>query len=335
MSHKQRVDAENGVIYGVCVISEGEAKGHGVQLDRQSLETFLALTKDRPDGVGTRFGDDHEAGAQDFNGTLKNFRLEESRIKADLYLLKSDKNYAKLLEMAEKMANEFGLSAVADAEKTAKSDAFKSPLRFTALDCVDIVSSPAATNGLFFSTKTNNMKNIAIALGLPETATEQEIIDASKLALECKKKMEEDKKGEEKKELDADDAAAGKDAKKKLETLEATVLKLSQTLETINQNSEAAKASAHKAEIENLKLEASKDGKVIPLTDEALVKLSIAEIKETIAKLPKGQVKLSKGNQPVNKEGKAIDKNSPEFRAYLAEQKQAGAIALSRHFTNK
>jgi hypothetical protein len=84
--------------------------------------------------------------------------------------------------------------------------------------------------------------------------------------------------------------------------------------------------------VENLKLEASRDGKVIPLSDATILKLSVPEIKEIISKLPKQQIQLSRRSvTPVNAEGKAItDKNSPEFKAHLARAREQGAIELGR-----
>lgn len=352
MSSRERVDAAKGIIRGVCVMRVGEAKGHGVRLDKNSLETLLALTKDRPDGVGTRFGDDHEAKAKDFNGSLKDFRIEGDGLYADLHLLKKDVHYEKLLEMAETIPSEFGLSVVADAEKKEigkDSDGnpkyqFKSPIRFEALDCVDIVSAPAATNGLFFSQTTTNQnimtKEFALMLGLPETATEAEIKVAfaakhekmckyeaeaeakKKLEAEAeeKKKLEAEAEAKKKLEAEADDEEKGKQGKKKFEAeLEALKLQVAE----LTGAAKAAQESAHKAEIENLKLEAAKEGKIISLTDEAILKLSVAEVKDMIAKLPKDQIKLSKGS--VNLEAK------PSFDLEAARQKKVqGAIALGQ-----
>lgn len=292
------VDAAKGIIFGVCVMSKGEAKGHGLYLDDDSLNTFIELAKQRPDGVGTRFGDDHDAGAEDFNGTLKNFRMDGDKIRADLHLLKSDKNYTKLIEMAQTMPHEFGLSASTNADEV-KVDGNKC-VRFTEILCVDVVSNPAATKGLFFSTKQNNMKNIALALGLPETATEAEIEQAAKLAFEAKCKMSEEDKEKEKKKTEADDEEKGKQGKKFEELLER-LTKLEAAEKGRQEQVELAAAAAHKAEVENLKLEAAKEGKVIALTDEALLKLSIAEVKEHISKLEKGKVNLGKEKKAETK----------------------------------
>lgn len=329
-----KIDAQSGVIYGVCVMSRGEAKGHNLQIDDKSIDQFLALAKGHKDGVKVRFGADHDAGADDINGILKEFRRDGGKIIADLHLLKSDKNYSKLIEMAEKLPNEFGLSAsTAAEEELIGHDRY---VRFNEIYCVDIVSNPAATKGLFFSqqTQTTNkpsMKNIALALGLPENATEEQIIEASKLALEAKCKYEaEGKKKEMEGEAEADDEEKGKEGKKKFAELESKLVELSAKISAINEAGEAAKASAHKAEVENLKLEASKEGKVISLSDEALLKLSVKEVKEYIAALPKNQVKLSAGFKPVSGDNKALDKRSPEFKAQLAAKKAEGALLLGQ-----
>ena len=332
-----KVDAENGVIFGVCVMTKGEAKGHGLMLDDKSIDGFLGLCQARKDGVKVRFGKDHEAGADDINGSLKNFRREGDKIRADLHLLKSDKNFNKIIEMAEKLPNEFGLSASTSAiEELIGHDKY---VRFTEVQSVDIVSNPAATSGLFFSANNNNQKTmtkIALALGLPETATEAEIEAAAKLALEAKEKMckyetEAKKKMEADADAEADDEEKGKEGKKKFAAeLESLKLELAE----IKKNDAAKIAAAHKSEIESIKLEAGKDGKVIPMSDESLLKLSVAEVRDMVSKLPKGQLKLSKGNvAPVGKDNKPLDKRSPEFKQFLAQKREEGALALGQKMT--
>jgi len=317
-------------------MSKGEAKGHNLQIDDKSLDQFLKLATSHKDGVKVRFGADHDAGADDINGILKSFNKSGDRVLADLHLLKSDKNYDKLIEMAEKLPNEFGLSASTSAdEELIGHDRF---VRFNEIFCVDIVSNPAATSGLFFSqtTKQTNMKNIALALGLPEAATEAEIIEAGKLALAAKTKMDADAEATKKLEAEAeakkklDDEEKGKDSKKGFEAeINAKLVELSSKIASFESRAKEASDSAHKAEIENLKLEAAKDGKVIPLSDEALVKLSIPEVKDVISKLPKNQVKLSRGFVPTA-DNKPLDKRSAEFKAQLAAKKAEGALLLGQ-----
>jgi hypothetical protein len=346
MAYSAKIDAENGIIYSVVVMSKGEAKGHNLMLDDKSIDGFLALCQASSDGVKIRFGKDHDAGADDINGALKNFRREGDKIFADMHLLKSDANYAKLIEMAQKMPNQFGLSASTTAtEELIGHEKF---VRFSEVQSVDIVSNPAATKGLFFSANNHTQKNmtkIALALGLPETATEAEIEAAAKLALEAKKKMEskchdtEGKKHEQDADAnadadaEADDEEKRKQGKKKFSAeLEAVKLELAAIKNAENER----KAAAHKAELESIKLEAGKDGKVIPLSDEAFLKLSVADAKDMVSKLAKNQVKLAKGNNlPTNKEGKALDKNSPEFKAYLSQKREENALALGQKMSQK
>ena len=361
----ERINASEGIIFGVCVMEKGEAKGHGLQIDDKSLDQFLQLASERKDGVKVRFGADHNAGASDINGCLKNFRREGDKIRADLHLLKSDKNFNKIIEMAEKLPNEFGLSASTTAgEELIGHDRY---VRFNEIFCVDIVSNPAATNGLFFSQNNNNqtdktmIKEFALMLGLPETATEAEVKTAfaakCKMDAEAKKKMDADTEKDAEKEIEeeiegkhhkgahhkakmdadadaeCDDEGAGKQGKKsETKKFSAELEAIRLELAAIKGASQAAQASAHKVEIEGLKLEAAKEGKVIPMNDESLVKLSIPEIKDMIAKLLKGQVKLSRGVvAPKNVDGKAItDKRSAEFKAYLASKREEGALALGQ-----
>jgi len=336
-----QIDPLAGVISGVCVVSKGPAKGHGLLLDDKSIDQFLQLALEHKDGVKVRFGDDHDAGASDINGVLKNFRRDGDHIRADMHLLKSDKNFSKIIEMAKELPNEFGLSASTTA--TEELQGHDKYVRFTEIFCVDIVSNPAATKGLFLSQTKQQPKNktmtkeFAQILGLPETATESEIklaLEACKMDAEAKRKLD----AEAKKKLDADaDAAAddeekGKEVKKEFSAeLDAIRTEFAAKFAAIEQNTQAAKDSAHKAEIEGLKLEASKDGKIIPIGEEALVKLSIPEIKDMIAKLPKAQLKLSRGNVTPVVNGQAVtDKKSPEYKIWLKNMREEGALKLGQ-----
>jgi len=158
-------------------------------------------------------------------------------------------------------------------------------------------------------------------------AAQAELKSAQKKTEAAKEKADK-----EKKELEADDEEKGKQGKKFAAEIEAIKAEFSAKFAAVEAANKAAAEAAHKAEVEALKLEASKDGKVIPMNDEALLKLSMPEIKDLIGKLPKGQLKLSRGTTvPVNKDGKAItDKHSPEFKAFLMQKQAEGALALGQ-----
>ena len=324
ISTNQKVDAEAGIIHGVCVMCLGQAKGHDVSIDEKSLTQFLALAQTHADGIKVKFGNDHKAGVEDTTGLLKNFKRDGDKIRADLHLLKTDPNFNKIVEMAKTLPNEFGLSASTQAdEELIGHDKF---VRFLDIFSVDIVSNPAATNGLFFSTnnKPKSMIKLAQAVGLPETATEDEILTefAKKLSKKDEKCMKAD--------ADGDDEEKEKQGKKKFEEIEGKLTEFATKLTQLESDKKGALDLAKKAEVDGLVAEASRDGKVIPLSIEALSKMDTKDIKEMINKLPKS-VQLSRKQIVTAKtaDGKEItNRRSPEFKAFMASQREQGALTL-------
>ena len=333
ISTNQKVDAEAGIIHGVCVMCLGQAKGHDVSIDEKSLTQFLALAQTHADGIKVKFGNDHKAGVEDTTGLLKNFKRDGDKIRADLHLLKTDPNFNKIVEMAKTLPNEFGLSASTQAdEELIGHDKF---VRFLDIFSVDIVSNPAATNGLFFSTnnkKSPMLKELAIKLGIPadkaEAATEQELLVAFDA---CSKKLKADADAEAKKKLDADgdDEETDKKGKKKFEEIEGKLTEFATKLTQLEADKKGALDLAKKAEIDGLVSEASRDGKVIPLSVEALSKMDTKDIKEMITKLPKSVQLSRKAVAPKKADGTEItDRKSPEFKAFMVNQREQGALTL-------
>jgi len=172
----ESIDAEEGVILGVKVTSEGEAKGHGVWLDREFVQDTVKLGKEMGAGVKARFG--HPTMCSEALGTYigryKNFRTYSEKLGksdtrhhaiADLHLddiaEKSPKGNLKeyVLEMANSNPDMFGSSIVftqgklkekeietTDGEKVTREYATIEKLHAT-----DLVDEPAATDGLFSS----------------------------------------------------------------------------------------------------------------------------------------------------------------------------------------
>jgi hypothetical protein len=59
-----RIDRKRGTIYGVAVITAGEAKGHGMRVDMTTLEQVMDCAKDYIGGLAVRFAEeDHGGGA--------------------------------------------------------------------------------------------------------------------------------------------------------------------------------------------------------------------------------------------------------------------------------
>ena len=91
------IDAEAGIMYDVVMVQEGEAKGHGVQLESDFITAIVAYDKKyfSKHGLKARFG--HPGASSETMGTqmgyFKNFRTREvnglNQAIADLYLLES------------------------------------------------------------------------------------------------------------------------------------------------------------------------------------------------------------------------------------------------------
>jgi hypothetical protein len=103
-----RVDRESGVLRGVSVITEGEAKGHGMIVDGVTLEQVKACAETYVDGLRVKM--DHYTGIDAMVGVLRDFQIDGLQLRADLHLIKSHDDFEKILEMAETMPGSFGLS---------------------------------------------------------------------------------------------------------------------------------------------------------------------------------------------------------------------------------
>ena len=104
-----RIDKDAAVIKGVSVVTAGTANG-GV-MDMTALKQIMECCQQYSNGL--KVVDRHTKGTDSIfatAGILKNFRISGSKLLADMYLLKSEPNAPKLLEMAEKMPDTFGLS---------------------------------------------------------------------------------------------------------------------------------------------------------------------------------------------------------------------------------
>jgi len=127
----EKIDKENEILYGVQITLEGEAKGHGVFLDRAFCEAVVEAGNATGDaGLKCRFG--HPAICSDalgtFLGRCKNFRLAEVTRKesgekvcgvlADLYISPESHSAPSgdlgkwVMEAAENSPDQFGQSIV-------------------------------------------------------------------------------------------------------------------------------------------------------------------------------------------------------------------------------
>lgn len=158
----QKIDRAAGIIFGVSVITEGEARGHGFEIDAKTLTGVLACASAFADGVRVKI--EHGTGFESIVGTLREFRIDGPQLRADLHLILSHARTASILEMAEKMPGGFGLSIAFSGIKEKLGDV--SLARCQELYSVDLVDMPAANpNGLFSarvdSVEIDNMATIA------------------------------------------------------------------------------------------------------------------------------------------------------------------------------
>ena len=167
------LDEEAGSVFGVSVNTIGEAKGHGVFINKEFLESVVEEGNKKQQGVKARFGHPNMCSTAlgTFVGRFKNFRIEEDapdQVKADLFLSNSAKEtpYGNLHDYVIKMAKEepdmFGTSIVFTQGGTyvlneegrkvytdMAMDDEKLYVEMKELQACDIVDTPANNDGLF------------------------------------------------------------------------------------------------------------------------------------------------------------------------------------------
>lgn len=182
-----KVDKEKGIIANVAVMTVGPARGHGFQIDSDTIASALkafnanANVKSRFTHPERRFdGDSIEFTV----GRPQNFRIDGDTLRADIHLLKSAANLPGmgnvrgwLLDMAEEDPRIFGMSVVVRfsfvKQVDPKTGLEKEPVGIVEYaHAVDFVGNPAANpNGLLSTPKEGkeNMKLTAAQLALLAT----------------------------------------------------------------------------------------------------------------------------------------------------------------------
>lgn len=150
-----RVDKENGIIYGVSVITGGvQAKGHPLICDDKTVQEMFSACSEKGQ-VKTKAN--HKSGVKEVNGYLSDFRVVNcptgEKCVADWHLLRKDPNYEHTLEIAERMPKTVGLSASFTSPKGKEKGEvtrFGKAARVKEVLSVDFVTDPAANpDGLF------------------------------------------------------------------------------------------------------------------------------------------------------------------------------------------
>ena len=130
---------------GVSILEIGEAKGHDLFVDKLSLEKAMDIMKQAPNGVKVKMN--HGSGLDAVVGFARNARIEGNKLVADLKLLKNSQHYGLIKEMADEAPDQFGISLAFVNESESING--KDFIRPQSIASADLVSSPAATNGLF------------------------------------------------------------------------------------------------------------------------------------------------------------------------------------------
>ena len=152
-----QIDAQAATIADVSVITVGEAKGHGMQIDAQTLIEVKAAAETYAGGLKVKT--DHYTGFNEIVGTLKNFRIDGDQLRADLFLLKNHDATPRILEMAELMPDTFGLSISFTGEHEER-DEETVYARCTEIYSADLVDAPAANPTGLFSAKVDSAKRV-------------------------------------------------------------------------------------------------------------------------------------------------------------------------------
>lgn len=144
VAHSTYADDETEMA-SVSILEVGEAKGHDLFVDAVSLSKALDLMKLAKNGTKVKMN--HGSGLDSVVGFARNPRIENNKLVADLRLLKSSPHYDLIKEMASEAPDQFGVS-LAFVNESETIDG-KDYIRPQSIASADLVSSPAATNGLF------------------------------------------------------------------------------------------------------------------------------------------------------------------------------------------
>lgn len=148
------IDTENAIIRSVSVITVGEARGHGMQVDDETLQQVKAAAETYAGGLKVKT--DHFSGFNQIVGTLKNFVIDGDQLRADLYLLKAHDATERILEMAQLMPDTFGLSISFSGSHEESGDTTFA--RCSEIYSADLVDAPAANPTGLFSAKVDSGK---------------------------------------------------------------------------------------------------------------------------------------------------------------------------------
>ena len=150
------IDAESGVIRGVSLITVGPALGHGVMIDRTTLEQVKIAAEQYSGGLKVKL--DHSGGAGDIVGYIDGLAIQGEKLIGDLHLLQSSPHRGYILEIAQRIPDTFGLSIAFSGPSEKSADKLTTLQRCSEIYSVDLVSEPAANPSGFFARKLKQLQ---------------------------------------------------------------------------------------------------------------------------------------------------------------------------------
>lgn len=150
------IDAESGVIRGVSLITVGPALGHGVMIDRTTLEQVKIAAEQYAGGLKVKL--DHSGGAGDIVGYIDGLAIQGEKLIGDLHLLQSSPHRGYILEIAQRIPDTFGLSIAFSGPSEKSADKLTTLQRCSEIYSVDLVSEPAANPSGFFARKLKQLQ---------------------------------------------------------------------------------------------------------------------------------------------------------------------------------
>jgi hypothetical protein len=155
-----RLEEESTIIPNVYILSQGEARGHDLFIDKTSIEKAYELMSKAPNGVKVKMN--HGSGLEAVLGFARNPRIDGDKLMADLHLLKSSPHYALVKEMANEAPDQFGVSlAFLNESETIAGKDYIRPQR---IESADLVSSPAS-NEKFRDFQSKDAEMLVFAVG--------------------------------------------------------------------------------------------------------------------------------------------------------------------------
>lgn len=221
---KPTIDQDAGLIKSVKII--GLVSSNGRKYSPKALESALPLYE----GVGVNL--DHrsegERSVSDGFGRLVNVAMKEDGVYGDLEYLKTHPRAEQLVETAERMPEQLGMSHQATGQVRQDGDSVIVE-EIKSVESVDLVRYPATTRGLFESESTlieSLIKEEDTAVADPEQETEDAPKDEADEADEETEDKDDDVTDEQKEETEEETAKEQKetpDLSAKLTSLEETI----------------------------------------------------------------------------------------------------------------